>query len=88
LLKFASVYIPSVTADGCVALIHRDTIATAIADFKVAKIVRRKRDGAIVRVFSKAEPGEIARPSHRTATVIHDLPNNYSHNMRACAAYA
>lgn len=54
---------------------------------RVAKLKRRKRDKAVCYVYALAMPGEIARPSHRTATVVHDLPNNYSHNMRACLSY-
>lgn len=53
---------------------------------RIAHFVRRA-DKAITRVYLKALKGQIAPRSHRTATVIHDLPMNYSHNMRACEAY-
>lgn len=50
--------------------------------------VDRRADGRIRRLMLKARPGELGPRSHRTPTVVHDLPMNYSHNMRVCEAYA
>ena len=87
MLKLAASEIVVEFADGRKGLYSRIAIEALVDCGRVAKMVKRRRDQAITRVFALAMPGEIAPRSHRTATVIQDLPMTYSHNMRACAAY-
>ncbi len=88
MLKLAASEIVVEFADGRTGLYSRVAIEALRDCGRIAKMVKRKRDQAITRVMALAMPGEIARRSHRTATVVHDLPNNFSHNMIACETYA
>ncbi len=88
MLKLAAHEIVVEFADGRKGLYSRFAIEALNDCGRIAKFVKRRKDGAITRAFALAMPGEIAKPSHRTATVIHDFPMTYSHNMRACEGYA
>lgn len=89
MLKLAAAEIVVEFADGRKGLYSRVAIEALVDCGRIAKLVRRRRDQAITRVFALAMPGELASPSHRTATVYYPIPgvSGFSHNMRACEAY-
>lgn len=82
MLKLAANEIVVEFADGRKGLYSRIAIEALHDCGRIAKMVRRRRDQAITRVFALAQPGEIAPRSHRTATVRQDLPLTWSPNPR------
>lgn len=51
----------------------------------VARLIQRKKDKAITRVFLLAEPNEIATRITAQATIVKVLPNTYTHRSSLMA---
>lgn len=87
MLKLATSEIVVEFADGRKGLYSRFAIEALNDCGRIAKFVKRRKDGAITRAFALAMPGEIARPSHRTPTVVQVLPCTYTHRSSLDAGY-
>lgn len=51
----------------------------------VARLIQRKKDKAITRVFLLAEPNEIATRITAQSTVVKEFPNTYTHRSSLMA---
>ena len=54
---------------------------------RVARMIQRKKDKAVTRVFLLAEPNEITTRITAQATVVKVLPNTYTHRTSLMAGY-
>ena len=54
---------------------------------RIAKLVQRKRDGAVTRGYFKAEPNEVATRITAQATVVKVLPTTYTHRSSLAAGF-
>ena len=54
---------------------------------RVARMIQRKKDKAVTRVFLLAEQNEIATRITAQATVVKVLPNTYTHRDSLMAGY-
>ena len=52
---------------------------------RVARLIQRRKDKAVTRVFLLAEPNEIATRITAQATVVKVLPNTYTHRSSLMA---
>jgi hypothetical protein len=79
-IKLASSRVPVFLAAGSIAGRYAIDAIRALNECGRIAATRRRKDGAITHVYLRAACGEIARRSHRTATVRHELPATWSPN--------
>lgn len=54
---------------------------------RMARLIQRKKDGAITRGYMKAAPNEIATRITAAPTVVKVLPTTYTHRLSLMAGF-
>ena len=78
-LKLAKIEVWVYKASGQKYALRRNAIRMLKEIGRIARMVRRKKDKAVVAVYLRAEPNEIGPMNHRTSTVVPVLPMTYTH---------
>jgi hypothetical protein len=81
-IRLAKPRVPVFLAIGRIAGQYPLTAVVALYECGRIAAMRKRKDGAITHVYLRASSGEIGPRSHRTATVVHDLPMTWSPNRR------
>ena len=87
ILKLANKTVIAENASGVRRAIDLKTLRFLKETYRIARMIRRRKDNAITRVFLLAEPNEITTRITAQATVVHDMPNNYTHRSSLRAGY-
>jgi hypothetical protein len=71
--------IPVYSADGRRSMIGIETLRILKAAGRIARLIQRKRDGAVSRAYLLADPNEIASRITAVPTIVKVLPTTYTH---------
>lgn len=78
-LKLAAPRIPVYTASGQRSMFDLRTVKLLKEAARFAKLVKRKRDGAVTRAYLSALPDEIGKRITAAPTVVRVLPTTWTH---------
>ena len=78
-IKLVKPSIPVYHADGRRVMLGIEQVRILKTAGRMARLIQRKKDGAITRAYMKAEPNEIGTRITAQATVVKVLPPTYTH---------
>ena len=86
-LKLARPNIPAYKVDGSVEWIDLKTLKFRRERASIARMIQRKKDKAVTRIYMKAEANQIATRITAQPTVVKVLPTTYTHRSSLMAGY-
>lgn len=86
-LKLAKPVIPIYSASGKRVMVGLATFRILKESARMAKVIKRKRDGAVTRAYLLAEPDEIGKRITAQAEVVKVLPTTWTHRSSLAAGF-
>lgn len=86
-LKLARKNIPAYNVDGTREMIDLKTLKFRRERATIARMIERKKDRAITRVYMKAAPNQIATRITAQPMVVKVLPTTYTHRLSLMAGF-
>lgn len=86
-LKLARKNIPAYKVDGSMEWIDLKALKFRRECATIARMIQRKKDKAVTRIYMKAEPNQIAARITAVPTVVKVLPNTYTHRSSLLAGF-
>jgi len=86
-VKLVKPSIPVYHADGRRVMLGIEQVRILKIAGRMAKLIQRKKDGAVTRAYMKAEPNEIGTRVTAAPEVIKVLPTTYTHRSSLMAGY-
>ena len=86
-IKLVRPSIPVYHADGRRVMLGVEQVRILKTAGRMARLIQRKKDGAVTRAYMKAEPNEIGSRITAAPTVVKVLPTTYTHRSSLMAGY-
>jgi len=86
-IKLVKPSIPVYHADGRRVMLGVEQVRILKTAGRVARLIQRKKDGAVTRAYMKAEPNEIGTRITAQPTVVKVLPTTYTHRSSLLAGF-
>ncbi len=84
-IKLARKNVPAYNVDGTREMIDLKTLKFRRERATIARMIERKKDRAITRVYMKAAPNQVAKRITAQAEVVKEMPTTWTHRSSLMA---